>query len=138
MFLNLNTKNERDQHTFLENLGLSSTNVLSLGWKVLIPALTCEEKEEEEVHQWGTNRTRSIIHVHHIQMTRLILTGLKITSSSKVMLPFDRSLKSSFFRGKAICCPLWICKTKTRSRAEPKHQWLWNSHVLKVCCGNNW
>lgn len=54
--------------------------------------------------------------------TQLLLTGLKITSSARVMLPFDSPPKSSFFSGKAVWCPLRICRTERASGAELSHE----------------
>lgn len=58
-----------------------------------------------------------------------LLTGLKITSSSRVMLPFDSPPKSSFFSGKTICCPLRICGTEKGVRCWTR-PWTWLSVTL--------
>lgn len=76
--------------------------------------------------QSDADRIRRIFHSHHALMSslqaELLLTGLKITSSTRVMLPFDSPPKSSFFSGKAICCPLRICRTERASGAELSHE----------------
>lgn len=71
----------------------------SLPW--LEGSYTCSDlirKNENEAM-----RIRPVFHRHHALMSslqaELLLTGLKITSSSRVMLPFDSPPKSSFFSG---------------------------------------
>lgn len=85
--------------TFLENFRLSSMKALSLGWKVLILALTCREKENSRKSdgiKLVFQRLPSRFIVSQVE-GELSLTGLKITSSSRVMLPFHSLPKSSFF-----------------------------------------
>lgn len=107
----------------------------SLPW--LECSYTCSDLMDKKkiMKQWEADRIRPIFHTAAINtlMSFLqgepLLTGLKITSSSRVMLPFDSPPKSSFFSGKAICCPLRICRTERALGAvlghEPDHQSCW-------------